>query len=102
MKGFIYKIVVDDCTYVGSTRSVTKRTYSHNCLLKKMYNNKLYNYCNSKNIKKIKLQILESAEIDSLELRKREQYHINQIDSYKLVWLYFILYFLFTNLSKNF
>lgn len=86
MKGFIYKIVVDDCTYIGSTRSVRKRAYSHNCLFKKGYENKLYNYCQIKNVKKIKLQILESAEVDDrLELRKKEQHYINQIDSYKLL-----------------
>ena len=85
MKGFIYEIVVDDCTYVGSTRSITRRAYSHNCLLKKGYENKLYNYCQIKDIKKIELQILESGEFDSLELRKREQHYINQIDSDKIL-----------------
>lgn len=85
MKGYIYEINVNECTYIGSTRNIKKRKSAHNCLLRKKYCNKLYNYCYLHGIESLNLKILEYDEFDNLELRKREQFYINQIDSNKLL-----------------
>jgi len=75
MKGIIYKIVIDDKVYVGSTKSrLSQRQSQHNYQLRKGCNRQLYNHAREKGIEEIICVGLETFKYNELwELRKREE-----------------------------
>lgn len=77
MKGIIYKIVIDDKVYVGSTKtSLSQRQAHHNCRLRNGKTLKIYNYARQKGVEKIICVGIETFEYNELwELRKREEEH---------------------------
>ena len=60
MIGYIYKILVHDKIYIGSTKNIKRRTYQHNYQLKKKFQiSNIYKYAIHHNINKLDLIILE-------------------------------------------
>lgn len=77
MKGIIYKIIIDDKVYVGSTKSIlSKRQGQHNYDLKNGNTQEKYRYAREKGVEKIVCIGIETFEYNELwELRKREEEH---------------------------
>ena len=81
-KGYIYKIVINDMIYVGSSVNINRRKSEHNGSLNnkhnKKHNNKLYQKCREANVNNIELILIEEYEFtDNIQLRQREQYYID-------------------------
>ena len=80
--GFIYKIVIGNDLYVGSTKQkLYRRQNNHNCSLNNPnridYNIPLYKFCRTYNIEKIICELIE--EVEDSELRILEQEYINKL-----------------------
>lgn len=85
MNGYIYKIVndINDKVYVGKTlSSIEKRFHEHCKDSKDLYkeNRPLYKAMNKYGIEHFSIQEIEQVSIN--DLSQREQYWINQYDSY--------------------
>ena len=82
--GFIYKIVIGNDLYVGSTKKkyLCDRQRHHNYYLNnpnsKNYNTYLYKFCRTHNIEKIICELIE--EVDNNELVLLEQEYINMLE----------------------
>ena len=81
MKGYIYKIEVGDNLYVGSTEDIEYREFKHNDTYKyKSRNYDLYNCCREHNIEYIKLNLLDTIEVENdIELKLVEQSYIDKL-----------------------
>ena len=85
MNGYIYKIVndINDKVYIGKTlASIEKRFYEHCKDSKDLHkeNRPLYKAMNKYGIEHFSIQEIEQVSIN--DLSQREQYWINQYDSY--------------------
>ncbi len=81
MKGYIYQIEVGDNLYVGSTEDIEYREYKHNDTYKyKSRHYDLYNCCREHNIEYIKLNLLDTVEVEEdIELKLIEQSYIDKL-----------------------
>ena len=83
--GFIYKIVIGEDLYIGSTKNkyLSHRQGQHNHILNnpnvKNYNNPLYKFCREHNVKKIICEMLEK--VDNENIMIKEQEYINKLNS---------------------
>ena len=81
--GIIYKIVIGNDLYVGSTKKkLYCRQSLHNHILNnpnnKNYNNPLYKFCREKKVEKIICELLETVEDNELVLLEQE--YINKLE----------------------
>ena len=78
--GFIYKIVIGEDLYIGSTKNkyLCNRQSTHNAYYKKDCNKLLYKKCKEYNIEKIKCILLE--EVDNENIKIKEQEYINKLN----------------------
>ena len=81
MKGYIYQINIGDNLYVGSTEYIDNREFKHNDTYKyKSRHYDLYNCCREHNIEYIKLNLLDTVEIENdIELKLVEQSYIDKL-----------------------
>ena len=77
--GLIYKIVIGDNCYIGSTTNLIRRQGEHNCNLNSdNYNYLLYKKCREHKIENIILELVED-EVEEEDLKIREQFYINKL-----------------------
>jgi hypothetical protein len=81
--GIIYKIVVGEKIYIGSTKlKLCQRQSQHNQGLRnpnsKDYNYLLYKFCREHNVEKIICQLIET--VDNENIRIKEQEYMNMLD----------------------
>jgi hypothetical protein len=77
--GLIYKIVIGDNCYVGSTKNLKNRQRQHNCHLNNdTKTSPIYKFCREHNIEKIILQLIED-EVEEEDLKIREQFYIDKL-----------------------
>tara|TARA_R110000822_G_scaffold5528_2_gene23687 strand:+ start:1675 stop:2124 length:450 start_codon:yes stop_codon:yes gene_type:complete len=78
--GFIYKIVINENIYVGSTKRnrLCFRQGQHNYSLRNGLTSPLYIFCREHNIKKILCEKLE--EVDNKNIFIKEQEYINKLN----------------------
>jgi hypothetical protein len=79
--GLIYKIVIGDNCYVGSTKNLIRRQGEHNSNLRsENYNYLLYEKCREHKIENIILELVED-EVEEEDLKIREQFYIDKLKS---------------------
>ena len=77
--GLIYKFVIGDNCYIGSTKNLIERQKKHNLNLNSdNYNNLLYNFCREHKIENIILELVED-EVEEEDLKIREQFYIDKL-----------------------
>ena len=81
MKGYIYEINIGDNLYIGSTEDIEYREFKHNETYKyKSRHYDLYNCCREHNIEYIKLNLLDTVEVQNdIELKTVEQSYIYKL-----------------------
>ena len=76
--GFIYKIVVGEDFYIGSTikKYLSQRQKQHNYSLRTPYNNGynylLYKLCREHNVKKIICELIEIVDNENIKIKEQE------------------------------
>tara|TARA_B000000475_G_C15782488_1_gene360032 strand:- start:186 stop:638 length:453 start_codon:yes stop_codon:yes gene_type:complete len=83
MIGYIYKILVHDKIYIGSTKNINRRRRDHNKNLQKnILNYNIYKYARQHSITTLKLTILDKNNYnDKNDLLWIERYYIEKYDS---------------------
>tara|TARA_R110002126_G_scaffold279322_1_gene426197 strand:- start:2507 stop:3076 length:570 start_codon:yes stop_codon:yes gene_type:complete len=77
--GLIYKFVIGEECYVGSTKNLIERQKKHNRNLRnENYNYLLYKKCREYKIEKIILELIED-EVEEEDLKIREQFYIDKL-----------------------
>ena len=72
--GFIYKIVIGEDIYIGSTKNkyLCNRQYTHNYKLKNGCEYKLYKFCRENKVEKIICEMLEKVDNENIVIKEQE------------------------------
>ena len=77
--GVIYKIVIGEECYIGSTKNLIERQHKHNSNLNSdNYTSPIYKFCREHKIEKIILELIED-EVEEEDLKIREQFYIDKL-----------------------